>query len=139
MDAHNQLVTSTRWRVFVALVLAHALPIAASLPAEHVHVADEGRPSSIAHRHAAPHHDDGDDHHEELALSHGDDHVAWIPDVFLDEKISSTAYPLAAISHVQAVDPEIARTTTWRPVISGQPHGPPRPSLKDRAPPILPV
>ena len=139
------MTQSTWWRVLTALLLAHAVPAAFILPAEHVHLADADRPSAVAHRHAALH---GQDHDLDVDLDNDgvvvppgedDDHVAWLPTVFVGQNAFARAVPLATVARVQSTDPIIIWTDTWRPATSARTHGPPRQPPSLRGPPTIPV
>ena len=132
-------MTRSSWtRLPTALALALALPATCVLPAEHVHPGDGDHAPAFAHRHAA-FHDDGDDDHDHgaLAVSHGEDHVTWLPEIFLGQATFAHAAPAATIPAVYAITGETVWISTWRPAISGQPHGPPpQPQLLRGPPPF---
>ena len=131
-----------RWtsrRAVTALVLAHAVPAALMLPAKHVHAADDEHPSAVVHRHAALHDDDADHHHDGSALSHGEDHVAWLPAVFVGQETFTPAAPLARLESLESTAPSIVSTPARRPAGVARSHGPPRRPQQLRGPPILAV
>ena len=133
------MIRWTSCRVVTALVLAHAVPAALMLPAEHVHRADGEHPSSVVHRHAALHDDDADDHHDGIVLSHGDEHVTWLPSAFVGRETFAPAAPLATFDPVKSIAPSIVSTSARTPEGVARSHGPPRRPQQLRGPPTLPV
>ena len=140
---HNRgpMTWSPSWRVLTALVLAQAVPVALMLPAEHVHSADGEHPSAVVHRHAALHdsHGHADHDHHGIALSDAEDHVTWLPEVFLGQETFAPAAPLATLEAVESIAASIVSTPTRRPARAVQSHGPPRPPQQLRGPPTISV
>ena len=129
----------TSRRVVTALVLELAVPAALMLPAEHVHGADGERPSAVVHRHAALHDADADHHHDGIALSHGEDHVTWLPAVFVGQETFTPAAPFAAPETITSIAPAVLSTSAHAPAGVARSHGPPRRPQQLRGPPTLPV
>lgn len=134
------MTRSLSWRALIALVLAQAVPVALMLPAEHVHFADgEQHGAAIVHRHVALHDNHADDHHDEITLSHGEEHVTWLPEVFLGQTTFAPAAPPATVETVQSIGASIVTTPARRPAHSARSHGPPRSPQPLRGPPTLPA
>ena len=133
------MIRWTSYRVVIALVLAHAVPAALMLPAEHVHGADSEHSSSVVHRHAALHDADADHHHDGIALSHGEEHVTWLPAVFVGQETFTPAAPLATLEPIKSIAPSTISTPARRPAGVARSHGPPRRPQQLRGPPTLPV
>ena len=133
------MIRWTSCRVVIALVLAHAVPAALMLPAEHVHGADGEHPSAVVHRHAALHDAGVDRHHDGIALSYCEDHVTWLPEVFVGQETFTPAAPSATLEPIKSIAPSIISTPARRLAGLARSHGPPRRAQQLRGPPTLPV
>ncbi|HEY7173222.1 MAG TPA: hypothetical protein VH417_20360 [Vicinamibacterales bacterium] len=112
------------------LALALAVALGSFIPPAHVHEGDDHHPT-VAHRHFAAH------HHSQTEIGDSDERVIWLDDASL------AAAPFFRVAGVLAV---LVRPfdTTVRPAEwiaapsfdAAPPHGPPKPVLVPRAPPL---
>ena len=111
-------------------MLALATAVGTFVPGAHVHE-DRDHHSTVAHRHLAAH--DHDDHPE---IADADETVIWLDDGCLH----STSFRLDAALAIAGAPFHIVRpaagwiATVWYD--AAPPHGPPRPALPARAPPL---
>ena len=128
--------------MLTALLVAQAVPAVFLLPAEHVHFGSADHPSSIAHRHAAIHDTDVDEELDSDGIvvpNDDDEHVAWLPTVFVGQHVFTPAIPFATIVRIHLPDPIVTGTTTDRAATSARTHGPPGRHPTLRGPPTIPV
>jgi hypothetical protein len=112
------------------LALALALAVGSFLPAEHVHEGDDHH-ATVAHRHFSAH------QHTQTEIGDPDERVIWLDDASL------FATPTVRVTGVLGifVGPfeKNIQPADWIPAPSYDatpPHGPPKPILVPRAPPL---
>ena len=135
-------MTRSWWRVLTALLVAQAVPAVFLLPAEHVHLGTADHPSSVAHRHAAVHDLDIDEDFESDGIvvpNDDDEHVAWLPTVFVGQHLFAPPIPHATIVAIHLPDPIVTWANAPRSTSSARTHGPPGRPATPRGPPSISV
>jgi len=118
------------WRTALALALAPWLVLAATMPPEHRHEADEHHAQSVTHRHFEAHDHDG------AEIDHGEAPIVWLDDSL---SVAHAPYQLTvpdAIvpAHCQP-SPDLNGWIVASILDASPPHGPPRRYASLRAPP----
>jgi hypothetical protein len=117
----------------VSLTLVPCLAFSAALPQPHRHDADPHHPHATVHQHFDAHHD-----HDGAELSPADGRVTWLDRVALQSELARSFAPVPlAVASVVVVDTR-SRWFAVEAIDGAPPHGPPRPGLSLRGPPILP-
>jgi len=124
-------------RVAVSLTLALYLALPALAP-EHVHEADHDHHHAAIHRHLQAHSLTAHDA-DHAQLAEDDEHVVWLENVALLQPEYRVAIPaLPPVARFEIVPP-LAEWAAPPDYDTAPPHGPPRPCLALRGPPISPA
>jgi hypothetical protein len=147
--SHHRRDMRRPWRSWLVLMLVPCFAFSSVIaPPEHVHEADADHPHAIDHRHfKAHHHEEGDhdhgfdrdDSHPGPEISHREGRVIWLDDASVQP--GTHAFPVLDII-LTACFEAISESARWVAASSynaAPPHGPPRPCLSLRGPPLLPV
>lgn len=130
---HNHHVMHSLRQTGVALALAPWLVLSSAVPPEHVHEADARHSHAVAHRHFAPHDQDG------AEISDGEGRVVWLDDV----GVQQAAFEIRVAQTVVAMDsgklPEPESWVVISTLDAAPPHGPPRRCASLRGPPCLSI
>jgi hypothetical protein len=129
---HNLDVPVQLWRTAVVLALAPWLVLAATMPPEHRHEADEHHSQSVTHRHFEAHDPDG------AEIDHGEARIVWLDDsLALALAPYQLTVPDAIVpAHFQP-SPDLRGWIVESILDARPPHGPPRRYTSLRAPPSL--
>ena len=135
-------MTRSWWRVLTALLAAQSVAALFLLPGEHVHLGTADHPAAFAHRHAAIHDRDVDEDFESDGIvvpNDDDEHVAWLPTVFVGQHIFTPPIPHVLVVAIDLPDPIITSTNAHRAASSARTHGPPGQPATLRGPPTTSV
>jgi hypothetical protein len=121
-------------RTAAILLLTAIVSAGSAFAPEHAHERDDHHRNATVHRHFAPHHaTHGSDN---ARLNDEDDHVIWLTTAWLQGHV----YHGPSLAGTPAIGCGFAPTTMqWSAIVlddAAPPHGPPRTSRSDRAPPF---